>query len=47
MLFQRLVREENVTVLLATHDATVDEFASEIYLMSDGQITEHIENRWT
>ncbi len=40
-LFQRLVREEGVTILMASHDATVDEFVSDIYELSDGEIVEH------
>ncbi len=42
MLFQRLVREEGVTVLMASHDPTVDEFVSDVYQLEDGQIVNHI-----
>jgi len=42
MLFQRLVREEGVTILMASHDPTVDEFVSDVYQLSDGQIVDHI-----
>ena len=38
ILCQRLVREEGVTVLMATHDPTVEEFASDIYQLSDGRV---------
>ena len=41
-LFQRLVREEGVTILMASHDPTIDEFVSDIYQLSDGQIAEHV-----
>ena len=42
MLFQQLVREEGVTVLMASHDPTVDEFVSDVYQLNDGQIVDHI-----
>ena len=42
MLFQQLVREEGVTVLMASHDPTVDEFVSDVYQLVDGQIVDHI-----
>ena len=38
ILCQRLVREEGVTVLMATHAPTVEEFASDIYQLSDGRV---------
>jgi len=41
-LFQRLVREEGVTILMASHDPAVDEYVSDIYRLSDGQIVEHV-----
>lgn len=42
-LFQRLVAEEGLTLLIASHDPTVDEFASAVYELNDGLIvnTEH------
>ncbi len=38
-LFQRLVQEEGFTVLMASHDPMSDEFATEVYELSDGRIT--------
>jgi len=37
-LFQYIVEEEGVTVLMVTHDPTVEEYASRIYELADGQI---------
>jgi ABC-type lipoprotein export system ATPase subunit len=37
-LFQRVVREEKITMLLASHDSLVDSFADEILYLQDGQI---------
>lgn len=37
-LFQRLVDEEGFTVLMASHDPLSDEYATEIYELSDGVI---------
>lgn len=37
-LFQTLVKESNLTILLATHDNLVDEFADEVLRLQDGQI---------
>ena len=37
-LFRRIVDEEGVTLLIASHDALVDEFADEILQLKDGQI---------
>lgn len=37
-LFQRLVQEEGFTVLMASHDPTSDEFATEVYELQDGII---------
>ncbi len=42
LLFQRLVCEEGVTILMASHDPTVDEYVSDIYRLSDGEIVEHM-----
>jgi ABC-type lipoprotein export system ATPase subunit len=42
LLFQRLVLEEGITVLMASHDPTVDEFVTDIYQLTDGAITDHI-----
>jgi len=40
-LFRRLVREEGVTILMASHDPAVDEFVSDIYELRDGEIVSH------
>jgi ABC-type lipoprotein export system ATPase subunit len=37
-LFQKIVHEEHVTLLMATHDPLVDEYAEEILRLKDGQI---------
>ena len=37
-LFQRIVREEQLTFLLAYHDSLVDEYVDEVLLLKDGQI---------
>ena len=37
-LFSRIVDEEQVTLLMASHDALVDEYADEILQLKDGQI---------
>jgi ABC-type lipoprotein export system ATPase subunit len=37
-LFQRVVREEKITMLLASHDSLVDSFADEILYLQDGHI---------
>jgi putative ABC transport system ATP-binding protein len=37
-LFQSIVRERNMTILMATHDSLVDEFVDEIMHLQDGQI---------
>jgi putative ABC transport system ATP-binding protein len=37
-LFQKIVREENVTLLMATHDSLVDDYVDEILQLKDGQI---------
>lgn len=42
LLFQKLVREEGITILMASHDPTVDEFVTDVYQLSDGEIVEHI-----
>jgi len=42
LLFQRLVQHEGITVLLSSHDPTVNEFASDVYELSDGQIVNHV-----
>jgi ABC-type lipoprotein export system ATPase subunit len=37
-LFRRIVEEERVTLLLASHDALVDEYVEDILQLQDGQI---------
>ena len=37
-LFRRIVEEEQVTVLMASHDALVDEYVDEVLELMDGQI---------
>ncbi len=37
-LFRRIVEEEHVTVLMASHDALVDEYVDEVLQLKDGQI---------
>jgi putative ABC transport system ATP-binding protein len=37
-LLRRVVEHEDTTVLMATHDLTVDLFADEVYHLQDGQI---------
>ena len=44
-LFLRIVREENTTVLMASHDSLVDDYVDIALQLRDGQITETIEMR--
>ena len=37
-LFQSLVKSQNMTMLMATHDSLVDEFVDEILMLRDGMI---------
>ncbi len=37
-LFARLVQEEGITILVASHDPASDDFASEVYELQDGSI---------
>ncbi len=43
-LFAQLVAEEGITVLMASHDPTSDDFATEVYELQDGEIANHITN---
>jgi ABC-type lipoprotein export system ATPase subunit len=43
-LFQKISIEENVTVVMVTHDLIVEEYASLIYHLGDGQIVDAIEH---
>lgn len=38
-LFRQIVVEEGVTILMASHDALVDDYADQILYLHDGQIT--------
>ncbi len=42
MLFRRIVREQNVTIIMATHDPTISEIADETLIMSDGMMSREI-----
>ena len=42
LLFQRLVQKEGVTIVMSSHDPTVNEFVSDVYELSDGQIINHL-----
>ncbi|MBN1875130.1 MAG: ABC transporter ATP-binding protein [Anaerolineae bacterium] len=37
-LFQSIVREENITILMASHDSLVDEYVDDVLQLQDGQI---------
>ncbi len=37
-LFRRIVKEQGLTLLMATHDPLVDEYADLIVRLQDGQI---------
>jgi putative ABC transport system ATP-binding protein len=39
-LFRRIVEEERVTLVMATHDALVDEYVDEVLQLKDGQIVQ-------
>jgi ABC-type lipoprotein export system ATPase subunit len=43
-LFQRISIEENVTVVMVTHDPIVEEYASLVYHLNDGQVSDRIEH---
>ena len=42
-LFLRIVREENTTVLMASHDSLVDDYVDTVLQLQDGQILNRIE----
>jgi putative ABC transport system ATP-binding protein len=44
-LIARVVEEEGVTVIMVSHDPTVEQFASRIYHLSDGQIESIVDAR--
>jgi len=37
-LFRRVVEQEGMTVLVATHNPTADEYADRVYHLQDGRI---------
>jgi ABC-type lipoprotein export system ATPase subunit len=37
-LFQQIVQTEGVTLLIASHDALVDEYADQVLQLKDGQL---------
>jgi ABC-type lipoprotein export system ATPase subunit len=39
-LFRRIVEQEHVTLLMASHDALVDEYVDEVLQLKDGQIVQ-------
>jgi ABC-type lipoprotein export system ATPase subunit len=41
-LFRRIVKEEGTTVLIATHDLTVDLYADGVYHLQDGRVVEEV-----
>ena len=43
-LFARLVEEEGITVLMASHDPASDDFATEVYELHDGRIANRVSN---
>jgi ABC-type lipoprotein export system ATPase subunit len=48
LLFQQISIEEGVSVIMVTHDPIIEEYASRVYLLSDGQVVdifEHPDNR--
>ena len=42
LLFRRIVNDEGVTIMMATHDPTISEIADETYIMADGAIAEEV-----
>ena len=48
LLFQQIATQENVTIIMVTHDPVIEEYASLVYYLLDGQIQavmDHPENR--
>ncbi len=41
-LFRSIVKEEDMTMLMATHDNLVDEFVDEVLFLKDGQISDSL-----
>ncbi len=47
-LFQQISIQENVTIIMVTHDPIIEEYASIVYYLGDGQVADivlHPENR--
>ena len=44
-LFARIVEEEGLTVIMVSHDPTVEQFAFRIYHLSDGQVEDVVDVR--
>ncbi len=44
LLFQKISLEEGVTVVMVTHDPVIEEYASVVYHLQDGQISDVIEH---
>jgi ABC-type lipoprotein export system ATPase subunit len=43
-LLREIVQTEGVTLVMATHDRTIHEFAEDVYHLSDGRIVDHTRN---
>ncbi len=41
-LMREIVNRERLTLVMATHDPTVEEYADEVYHLQDGQLIDHI-----
>ena len=41
-LFQKIIREEHMTLLIASHDVLVDEYVDRVLRLQDGQIVEEV-----
>ncbi len=41
-LFRSIIKEEDMTMLMATHDNLVDEFVDEVLFLKDGQISDSL-----
>jgi len=37
-LFQTIAKEEGITVIMSSHDPTVEEYAGYVFRMADGQV---------
>ncbi|GAB4112939.1 MAG: ABC transporter ATP-binding protein [Roseiflexaceae bacterium] len=43
-LLRNIVKNEGVTLVMATHDRTIHEFADDVYHLRDGQVVDHTRN---